>query len=444
VSKHPDPSEDLRQAEGRGRLSALRLDVTPLVSSRDFRFLFSSRSITLLGSQATEVALLFQAKQITGSALAVGLVGVAELLPILFFGLYGGLLADRLDRRRVARFCEAGLFLVTVLLVANAALDSPMLWPLFVGAAAIMALASLQRPSLDAAVPRIVPADQLTAASALLSFASNGGFIVGAAIGGVLATGPGPQFAYALDAASFGISFLLLLGLPKLPQGGTDEEIEEVVGLAGVLAGVKYALSRQDLVGSYAVDLMAMVFAFPNSLFPFVAADLHAEWALGLMFSASAVGALVASATSGWTGSVHRHGIAIALSGAAWGCAIAAFGLTHEIVLALVCLVVAGAADMFSGTFRDTLWNQTIPDEYRGRLAGVEVVSYGLGPSVGQIRAGSVAEVVGSRASLWSGGLICVVGIAVACLALPGFAAYDSRKRGAEGSVAPEPAESQL
>jgi MFS family permease len=406
------------------RLRQLVTDIAPLRSSRDFRLLFASRTVTLFGSLATEVALLVQARQLTGSAAAVGLLGAVELVPLVAFGLYGGALADRLDRRRLIRWCEAGLGCCAALLVVNASLPHPRVWPLYLIAAAMMALAALQRPSLDASVPRVVSRDQLTAASALLSLSSNASFIAGSALGGVLAAGPGPQAVYILDAVSFALSlgFLRWLGpLPAPAAGGGDVPSR---GLSGLLSGIRYARGRPELVGSYLVDLAAMIFAFPNALFPFMAADLHAPWAVGLMFAAPSVGALAASATSGWAGRVHRHGRGIALSAAGWGLAIAGFGLAPGIGVALALLVLAGGADMLSGIFRQTLWNLTIPDALRGRLAGIELLSYGFGPSAGQIRAGGVASITSPRFSLWSGGLLCVGAVALICAALPGFIAY--------------------
>jgi len=412
-----------------GRLRRLAADLAPLRTSRDFRVVFASRTVTLFGSQASEVALLVQARQLTGSAIAVGLLGAAELVPLVVFGLYGGALADRLDRGRLIRWCEAGLGGCAVLLVINASLRHPLVWPLYLIAAAMMALAALQRPSLDASVPRIVRREQLTAASALLALSSNASFITGTALGGLLATWPGPRAVYVLDAVSFAgsLAFLRLLGPLAAPGADGDAPAAGLRGLRGVLAGLRYARGRQELLGSYLADLAAMTFAYPNALFPFLAAGLHAPWAVGLMFAAPSAGALAASASSGWAGRVHRHGRAIALAAAAWGLAITGLGLAPDIWAALALLVLAGAADMLSGIFRDTLWNQTIPDALRGRLAGVELISYGLGPSAGQVRAGAVASLTTPRIALWSGGLLCVGAVAVTCAALPGLVRYDAR-----------------
>jgi len=361
---------------GAGRLRRLLADIAPLRTSRDFRLLFASRTVTLFGSQATEVALLVQAKQLTGSAVAVGLLGAAELVPLVVFGLYGGALADRLDRRRLIRWCEAGLGCCAVLLVINASLARPAVWPLYLIAAGLMALAALQRPSLEASVPRVVGRDQLTAAGALQSMSVNTSVIAGTALGGVLATWPGPLAVYVLDAVSFTVSlgFLGRLGPLPAPEPDDDAPPGRRARKHSLLSGIGYARRRPELIGSYLVDLAAMTLSFPNALFPFMAADLHAPWAVGLMFAAPSAGAVAASATSGWAGRVHRHGRAIALAAAGWGLAITGFGLAPDIAVALALLVLAGGADMLSGIFRGTLWNQTIPDSMRGRMAGVELL----------------------------------------------------------------------
>ena len=236
---------------------------------------------------------------------------------------------------------------------------------------------------------------------------------------------------------SFGVSLAVLGRLGPLPAPEADGDAP-AGGVRSVLAGIGYARRRPDLIGSYVADLAAMTFAYPNALFPFMAAEWHARWAVGLMFAAPSAGALAISATSGWAGRVRRHGRAIALAAAGWGLAITGFGLAPDIGVALALLFLAGCADMLSGIFRQTLWNQTIPYSMRGRLAGVELLSYGLGPSAGQIRAGAVASISSPRFSLWSGGLMCVVAVALTCAALPGFVAYDARRAVAGAAPAGE------
>ena len=343
----------------------------------------------------------------------------------------GGVLADRFDRRALMRWCEAGLAGCSALLLVNGLLPRPALWPLYAVSAVMMAVSALQRPSFDASLPRFVPRDQLTAATTLLSMSQVASFLIGSACGGVLAVTPGPWLVYGLDAATFAVSFGLLTLLNPLPRPagptpGPGPAAKAGGTLRGIAEGLRYAVSRPELLGSHLADLAAMIFAYPNALFPFMAAQLHAPWATGLMFAAPSVGALGMTLVSGWMGRVTRHGRAIALSAAAWGLAIAGFGLSPDLDLALFFLAAAGAADMVSGIFRETLWNQTIPDALRGRLAGVELLSYGVGPPTGQLRSGVVASLVSTRFSIVSGGLFCVGAVAALCALLPGFVRYQA------------------
>jgi MFS family permease len=396
--------------------------------------MFTSRTVAYLGSQAAEVALLVQAQRITGSPLVVGTLGLAELVPLVVFGLYGGVLADRFDRRALMRWCEPGLGACAVLLLVNSLLPRPLLWPLYVIAGLMMAFASLQRPAFEAATPRIVPRAQLTAAAAIMSLSTNASVLVGSSLGGVLAASPGPWLVYALDAAGFAISFAMLSRLPKLPpvRAGSREEAEprepgelaDGPALREILVGLRYAVSRRDLLGSYLADLSAMIFAYPNAMLPFLAAQLHAPWSTGLMFAAPSAGAFAVSATSGWMPRVRRHGRAIAFAAAGWGAAMALVGLAPDVYVALACLAVAGGADECSAVFRDTMWKQSIPDHLRGRMAGIELLSYAAGPPAGQLRSGAVAALTSVRFSLTSGGLACVAAVATVAAVLPALRHY--------------------
>jgi MFS family permease len=398
--------------------------------------MFTSRTVAYLGSQAAEVALLVQAQRLTGSPLVVGTLGLAELVPLIVFGLYGGVLADRFDRRALMRWCEPGLALCAGLLLVNSLLPHPRLWPLYAVAALMMAIASLQRPAFEAATPRVVPRDQLTAAAAILSLSTNASVLVGSSLGGALAASPGPWLVYALNAAGYLVSFVLLSRLPRLPpvsaEGADSDAAEGTEGAEGaeghalrqILVGLRYAVSRKDLLGSYLADLAAMIFAYPNAMLPFLAIELHAPWSTGLMFAAPSVGAFVVSATSGWMPRVRRHGLAIAVAAASWGLAMAAVGVSPSLYVALACLAVAGGADECSAVFRDTMWKQSIPDHLRGRMAGIELLSYAAGPPTGQLRSGAVAAVTSPRFSLASGGLACVAAVGAVCVFLPAFRMY--------------------
>jgi MFS family permease len=421
-------SSDETPEPKRGRWRDLSVDITPLRVSRDLRMLTASAVITGLGSFLTYVAVPFQIKQLTGSPLAVGLIGATELVPLVVCGLWGGALADAMDKRKLVLSTEAAAALVSAFLLLNALLPHltghrPQLWPIYLLTAAFAALDGLQRPSSESLVPRVVPPDLIPAATALRWFVNSCTMIVGPAIGGVLVATTGVATAYAADALTFLVSCLFLARLRPSPQQADAED----ASLRGIAEGLRYARSRQELIGTYVIDIAAMTLAMPTALFPFLADRLHASWSLGLLYAAPAVGSVLVSATSGWSSRVHRHGLAVIWAALAWGAAIAGVVVTRDVWLALGCLALAGAGDAVSGMFRMAIWNQTIPDALRGRLAGVELLSYSTGPILGQVRAGSMAALGGAAFAVGSGGLMCVGAVALLALALPGFRRYDAR-----------------
>ncbi|MEU7134003.1 MFS transporter [Streptomyces sp. NPDC046261] len=414
---HPPP------ASRTSRLRALLPDLTPWHSSPDFRRMWIAGLVTVFGGFLTFIAVPLQLKELTGSTLAVGAIGAVELVPLIVFGLYGGALADALDRRKLILWTEAGLGVLSGMLLLNTLLPHPMIWPLYVVAALVSALTGLQRPALQAIVPRIVPHEQLPAAIALNSMRWQIGAIAGPSLAGVVIAFAGLPWAYFLDIVSFAVSVALTVGLAPSPASHDADK----PSLRGILEGARYAWSRKELLGTYAVDMAAMFFAYPTAIFPFLADDLDATWALGLMYAAGAVGSLVVSLTSGWVSRVHRHGRMVVLAAAAWGLAMAVAGWLHNIWLVLLFLAVAGGSDMVSGLFRSAMWDQTIPDELRGRLAGIELLSYSVGPQLGQVRAGGMASLTNVRASVWTGGLACVASVGLLAVSLPKLMSYDER-----------------
>ncbi|MBT2493350.1 MFS transporter [Streptomyces sp. ISL-96] len=404
------------------KLAAVLPDLAPWHSSRDFRLLFVQGLVTYFGSFMAMVAMPLQIKDLTDSPLAVGAMGAVELVPLVVFGLYGGALADSADRRKVILLSEAGLGVLAVLLLVNSLLPEPLLWPLYVVAAGVSALAGLQRPALDSLMARIVPHDQLTAAAALNSLRWQTGAVVGPALAGLVVAYAGHPSAYAVTVVGFAASVIMCTRLAAAPPSpGAPKP-----SLRGIAEGARYAWSRPVLLGTYAIDMAAMFFAFPNALFPFLADDLDAEWALGLMYAAGSVGSVLVSLTSGWASRVKRHGQLVVYGAAGWGLAIAAAGWFSSVWAVLVCLVFAGAGDMLSGLGRSTIWNQTVPEELRGRLAGIEVLSYSVGPQLGQVRAGAMAGWSGTRPAIWSGGLACLASVGLLAAALPKLMTYDA------------------
>ncbi|WP_433073519.1 MFS transporter [Dactylosporangium sp. CA-052675] len=404
------------------RLRHLRMDLRPL-RRRDFRLLMASGAITMFGSFIAVVAVPFQLKQLTGSYVAVGAVGVVELVPMVLSGLWGGAIADAADRRKVVLICEFAMALCTAALLVNAMMPHPAVWPLYVVAGSVAALDGLQRPSLDAMTPRLVPRDEQTAANAISSVRWQIGAVGGPAVGGVLVALAGVRLAYAVDVLTFLVSIGLLWALRPVPPSAEAER----PSLRGIARGARYAWSRPELLGTYFVDIAAMFLAMPVALYPFVADELHARWALGLLYACIPIGAMLVSLTSGWASRVHRHGLMVLIAAGVWGLAIAGFGLAPNIGIAIALLIVAGGADMVSGLFRSTIWNQTIPDHLRGRLAGIELLSYSIGPTAGQLRAGLMAGAVGLRGAIAAGGLLCTGAVALCTVLMPGFTRYDER-----------------
>jgi MFS family permease len=374
----------------------------------------------------TYVALPFQIKELTNSYIAVGLMGAVELIPLIIFGLYGGVLADRVDRRKMIFITEFALMIMTFSLFINSQLAKPSLLWIYIVAGSFAALDGLQRPSADAILPRLVGHDDLPSASALMSLRWQTGVITGPALAGILLATTGIGTAYLVDVITFAIS-LIFIARVKSVKPTSKESAPTISAYYSMIEGIKYATSRKDLLGTYLVDLAAMFFAMPNALFPFWADQLDATWALGLFYAAGTIGSVLVTLTSGWIKNYHHHGRAVFIAALGWGAAIALAGATNSLFLILLFLALAGASDMVSALFRGAIWNQSIPDELRGRLAGIELLSYSVGPLGGQMRAGTFAAVTNLRTSVISGGLLCIGFVSIAAGALPKFRKYDAR-----------------
>ena len=408
------------------------IDFGPLRRHRDFRLLFTGQAVSFLGSMVTYVAIPYQVYRLSGSSLVVGLLGIVELVPLLGTAFVGGALADAIDRRWMVRVTELALAGASGVLLANALLPSQQLWLLFVVAALMAGLDGLQRPSLEALAPRLVTREELPAEGALSSLRGTIGMIAGPALGGALIATVGLAATYAFDVATFAFSLVMLTFMRAVPPPPDAEP----PSLRGIVDGLRYARGRDELIGTYGVDMIAMFFGMPMALFPALANDFGGAGALGLLYAAPSIGSFLATATSGWTAHVHRHGAAVCIAAAVWGVGITLLGFAPNLPLAIGALALAGAADMVSGIFRSIIWNQTIPDRLRGRLAGIEQVSYSTGPLLGNVEAGAVASLAGLRASVASGGLLCIAGVAVAVALLPSFWRYDAREHVAAAAPA--------
>jgi MFS family permease len=425
---------------GRVRLQRLAAglgpDIALLRRSAEFRLLYGGQMSAFASSMISFVAMPYQAYRLTHSSLVVGLLSFAELVPLVAAALLGGALADAVDRRRLIRGSQLFLCGTGAALALNAAAWH-QLWLLFLLAVLSTGLYGLQRPSLEALVPVLVHRDELPAAAALTGLLGNAASLAGPLLGGFLIKAGGLPLAYVADSAACVISFVVFTRMRTVPPAADGAR----PSLRGVADGLRYARSRPELLGTYLIDISAMLFGAPYALFPAIAARLGGPAVLGMLYAAPAAGGLIVSATSGWARHVHRHGRAIVLAVCGWGAGIAAFGFATSLWLAVAALAVAGAADMVSGIFRMTMWNQTIPASLRGRLAGLEMISYTTGEPAGNLEAGVVAAATGSlRFAVVSGGVLSVLGAAVVTAALPMLWRYDARDcRQRPPPPAPEP-----
>ncbi|MFI5894333.1 MFS transporter [Actinoplanes sp. NPDC051513] len=402
----------------------LGLDLSPLRTSRDYRLVFLGGSVSAFGSFITYVTIPYQVAKLTGDPLMVGLLGVCELVPLLVMAFVGGALADYVDRRLLVRGGELGLTVLTGVLLLNAFSDRPHLWLLYVIAALAACLDGLQRPAVEAMVPRLVEPEQLPAVMSLQSLSMQIAQLGGPALAGLLISAVDLAWVYAFDLLTFAVSLTCLTLVRAVPPPPAADR----PSIRSVITGLRYAKSRPELLGTYLVDINAMFFGMPQALYPFLATQLGGPKILGLLYAAPSVGSLIATLTSGWTARTHRHGLMVLIAAAFWGLGIVGVGLSNTLWLTLFCLAFAGGADMISGIFRSIMWSQTIPDHLRGRLAGIEMLSYTTGPLLGQLRSGFMARTrLGVTGSIWVGGVLCIAGTMALAAALPRFLRYDGK-----------------
>ena len=395
-----------------------------------------------MGSQITRLALPFQVYALTGSILAIAALTVVQLVPLLVFSLAAGSLADAVDKRRLLLLTQVGLAVTSGALVVLALQGDPPLVLLFVVAFFAAGLTSVDQPTRASSIPRLVPAERLPAAMALNQLNYQAASIIGPAFGGILIATVGLAGAYAVDVLTFVASFVALLVIRPLPPLGRVTR----PGLAAVREGLAFVRRRPVLMGTFVIDLNAMILASPIALFPAIALDVFrvGPAGLGILAAAPAAGAFVGALLSGWVPRVRRVGRAVVIVVALWGLAMAGFGaavllqaiglapLVWTFPLALVLLAVAGAVDMFSAVFRNTILQLSTPDELRGRVTSIHILVVTGGPRLGDIQAALVAAAVGPGLAVVAGGLLCVLGAGVIGRRIPSLPAHVLGE-GAEG-----------
>ncbi|MEI5100429.1 MFS transporter [Streptomyces sp. PmtG] len=409
-------------------------DLTPLRTSADYRRLWVGNTVSWIGQAMTALAVSLQVYDITGSSFSVGLVGLCSLVPLVVFGLYGGAIADTVDRRKLGLYSAAGLCALSFVLAAAAFAGFHHVWFLYTVVALQATCGALNSPARTSMIPRLLPPEQLPAANALTSLTTTSGTTIGPMLGGVIVGLWGYQAAYAIDTVMFTAALYAMWRLPSMRPGDGEGEGEGAAAdgkrrRASVADGLRFLATRPNLRMTFFTDLCAMVLAHPRALFPAVAVVWYGGDAktAGMLAAAPAVGALLGSVFSGWLGRVHRHGLAIALSVAAWGVAIAVFGITRDLWLGLFFLALAGAADTVSMVYRSTMLQAATPDALRGRLQGVFIVVVAGGPRLGDFLAGTVGDLASPRVAIVGGGLACVLAVGLLVTRWRAFLRYDAR-----------------
>ncbi len=400
------------------------IDISLLKTNRDYYLLYYGQFISFIGTMITAVALPWQIYQLTHSTLMVGLLSLAQLLPLLITALLGGVFADRYNRRQLVILSECILMAGCATLVMNANLSNPNLKVIYLVSAIMSAITGLHRPAFESMTQQLVTAQNYKAVGVLASFKFSFCMISGPAIGGFLIARYGVILTYIVDLITF-LASLIMLSLMKPLKKITTSKHPPVI--KSLNEGLKFSISRQELMGSYLVDFLAMIFAMPNALFPAIAQSLGGATTLGLLYASPAVGALLISFFSGWTSNIKQYGKAIAIAAGFWGMSIIGFGMSTNLFVALFFLALSGAFDAISGIFRSTLWNNVIPHHYRGRLAGIEMISYMGGPKLGDTRAGAVASLFSITTATISGGVLCIIGITACCFFMPKFWNYKNQ-----------------
>ncbi|MFD7924077.1 MFS transporter [Streptomyces sp. NPDC059740] len=406
--------------------SRLLLDLTPLRISPHYRRLWCGNTASWVGQQMTALAVSLQVFDLTKSTFAVGLVGLCSLLPLVVFGLYGGAIADVVDRRTLGLVSACGATAMSVVLALAALADVRQVWLLYTVVALQAVCFAVNSPARSSMIPRLIPTEHLPAANALNSLTSNLGLMGGPTLGGLIVGWQGYQAAYLVDVATFAAALYAMWRLPSMrPETAPGSR----TGRPRVMEGLRFLATRPNLRTTFLCDLAAMVLAQPRALFPAVAGLWFGgdTETVGMLVAAPAVGAVLGALFSGRFGGVRRHGTAILLAVGAWGLAVAAFGLSRELWWGLFFLALAGCADTVSMVFRGTMLQAAAPDEMRGRLQGVFVVVVAGGPRLGDFLAGSVADLATPTAAVVGGGLACVLAVAVLALSRPGFLRYDAR-----------------
>jgi MFS family permease len=428
-----EPPESPPPPRVRRAVRTIAVDTTPLKVSRDFRLLWVGELISETGYQISLAGVYLQVARMTGRADLVGLVGLCQLVPLVISSMIAGPLVDRKDRRMLLRFALVGYACASALLLMTALAESPSLGFIYLATAITGAFSGLANPARSAMVPTMVDREILPAAIALNQVMWSITAIVGPLAAGVIIAVFGLAAAYAVDLATYVVVFVLVTMMSKRPPV-RDPDAPVTSGVRSLKEGFAYLKGRKVLQSTFTIDLVAMIFGMPRALFPLLAvtqfgATTEAEQAyiFTWLLAAIAVGALLGALTAGWVGAVRRQGLAVLIAVLIWGAGIALFGLVGDrLPLAVLLLAIAGGADVISAVFRSSILQQSVPDNFRGRMSAIHILVVTGGPRLGDLEAGLVARAFSPTVSVVSGGVFTMLGVGLIHLLVPRFATYQA------------------
>lgn len=408
------------------RLRGALADTRPLRVPA-YRRLWAAGAVTVIGAQLSVVAVPTQIYQLTGSSAYVGLTGLFGLVPLVVFGLWGGAIADVMDRRILLLLTGAGIAATSLALWVTSAGGVGNVWVVLSLFAVQSAMLAMNQPTRNAVIPRLIPAEQLPAANALNMTVVQFGAIAGPLLAGVLIPVVGLPTLYLIDACALLATLWATWRLPPVPPERST--VRRRAGFRQVVEGFRYAAMHKVLLVSFLIDVVAMGFGMPRVVFPEMAEKTYGDppgggIALGLLFAAIPVGMVVAGLFSGWLQRIRRQGVAVTFAILVWGIGVALFGLTGSLWLAVVFLAIAGAGDLVSSVYRSSMLQTVATDEMRGRMQGVFIVVVVGGPRLADMWHGGAAAVVGPGAAATIGGIAVVIGAVVVVSVFPDFWRY--------------------
>ena len=404
-------------------LRSVLVDIEPIKRDRDFRMLWLGQLVNGVGRQVTVVALPLELWNLTHNSLAIGGLAIVQLVPILFFSLGGGAIADAVDRRRLLIVTQMLLAVASLLFVFLAWQPEPPVWGFYVVAFFAAGVSAVDGPARSSALPRLVPRERLPAAIAVNWLSGSVVAVAGPAFAGVLvALTSGAAAAFAFDVVTYLASLAALLVIAPIPP-----HPESRASLRSIEEGLRFAWARRIVLATFAIDFNAMLFGMPAALFPQLAFTVFnvGSSGLGLLYAAPSLGAFIGAALSGWIGKLERPGRGVVIAVAVWGLSIAAFGLcTFSFVLALLFLTIAGTADLVSAVLRGSIVQLSTPDRLRGRVTSIHMLVVTSGPRLGDAEAAGVAGIAGPQFSVVSGGLLCLLGVLAVVPLFPQLLTY--------------------